>query len=126
MQGKEVEEWLMGSGDEVTREDTDKVNSIHQQSSLGAMGSGLFGMVSSMNFNNEDLSPKDTKPKAEMGLDTWMFEQIDENKQEEDGLDPFEAIKGDFDSVETPDADEEDFENLNEFIDNMDKMIYDS
>lgn len=129
VKGKEVEEWLMGSGDAVTQEDTGKASHPDMELTKQLSGS-ITGMLNS-HFRQEDDKDFAEKPE-ETKEDDWMFQQIEKKDDKEisdDEMDPFAAIDSKADSVPDDgsllDSDEE-FENpscLNDYIDQMDQWI---
>lgn len=130
VKGKEVEEWLMGSGDAVTQEDTGKTSHPDMELTKQLSGS-ITGMLNS-HFREEDRDDSYAQKQEESKEDDWMFQQIEkkgETEISEDDMDPFAAIDAKADSVpddlSIPESDEE-FENpscLNDYIDQMDQWI---
>jgi hypothetical protein len=99
LKGKEVEEWLMGSGDAVTQDNTG--SNEETTNPMASINDNLSGLVSCMhNYHQQTSTDKDVcdlKSKNEEAVDDWMFHTVEEKKDEEESeesadveLDPFE------------------------------------
>jgi len=114
----------MGSGETTTKDNTGEDAEL-DEGSISKQHSSINGLVSCMHNYHQEKT-KDAKESGNMGVDDWMFDTVEEKKDEKSDSDPFDALNGeDEESIpsERSRPGEEDVQNLSDFMTKMDDWI---